>query len=60
MGDFDKAFDFHCVWVQPRAFHVGQKYIRSAGDAEARMNAALRFIEDVEFFAGGGFNAVGD
>ena len=60
MRNFNDALDFHCIGVQPGTLHVGEKHIGRAGYAETCVDAAFGFEQQVEFFAGGGFDAIGD
>ena len=60
MRNFNDALDFHGIWVQPGTLYVGEKHIGRAGYAEACVDAALGFEQQVEFGAGSGFDAVGD
>ena len=60
MRDVNNTLDFHCVGVQPWALHIGEKHVGCAGYTEACVDAAFCLEQQVEFCAGGGFDAVGD
>ena len=48
MRNFDQLLDRHGVGVDPGPLHVGEEHLRRPGDAEARVDAALRLELQLE------------
>src|SRR5262245_7212949 len=48
MRDGDEALDVHLVRMDPRPLDVGEEDLRRAGDAEARVDALLAFVQERE------------
>ena len=58
--DLDDALDRHRVGMNPRSLHVREKHLRRAGDAEARVDAALGFEHQLQLLALHVLDAVDD
>ena len=49
--DVDQPLDPHRVGMDPRPLHVGEEHLRGERHAEARVDAALALVDEVELLA---------